>query len=41
VRRRGGYKSHVGEFVVNLLIQEYAFLAGERGLEALFNENAD
>lgn len=34
-------KSHIGQLVVNLAVQEGSLLAGERGLEALLDEDAD
>jgi hypothetical protein len=34
-------KSHVGQLVVNLAVQEGSLVAGERGLETLLDENAD
>jgi hypothetical protein len=33
--------SHVGQFLVDLSVQEGSLIARERGLQALFDENAD
>jgi hypothetical protein len=34
-------RSHVGQLVVNLAVQEGSLVAGERGLETLLDEDAD
>lgn len=34
-------KSHVGQLVIDLAIQEGSLVAGERGLQALLDEDAN
>jgi len=34
-------RSHVGQLVVNLAVQEGSLVTGERGLETLFDEGTD
>lgn len=38
---RRAKKSHIGQFVVDLAVQEGALIAGESGLQALLDESAD